>query len=97
MNMHTLPVAQRLAPDFLAFMLAKGALKPRREPQPTRWQRRAAAGVPHQHLKEKTKRREQQIRIEAKRQAARAITRRHGSPTPSAIRREIRNSPHVYM
>jgi hypothetical protein len=96
------PVSRGVSPDFLNFLLKTGTLLPpkRSEPVPTRWQLREAAGIPHLHLQEKARRKAQLDRIAGKRKAAREINRwetHFARVSPSAIRRKLRESPHVYL
>lgn len=99
MNLHpySFPVAG-LQNDFAALMLSLGILEPKHVREPRRWELREQGDLPpHSHLREKTKRREQLNRIEAKKRAAHDLNRRLGVATPSAVRRLLREQPYVYL
>lgn len=99
MNLHANSfTASGLQRDFAALMLGLGIIKPPRVRELRRWELREQGKLPpHNDLKMKTKRLEQRNRIAAKKRAAEAIKRRHSTPTPSAIRRELRDFPYVYF
>lgn len=90
--------ASALQSDFVALMLRLGVMKLPRVREPRRWELREQGKLPpHSHLREKMRHREQQVRIAAKKSAARSINRIGRHASPSAIRRELREFPYLHM
>lgn len=88
-------------PQFAQALLSRGVPLQqinRRRAAPTRWELREVGLLPpHTHAREKARRKAQLNRLAGKQRAAKEIMRFDGWPTPSAIRRKLRESPHVYL
>lgn len=88
-------------PQFAQALLARGVPLQqinKRRSSPTRWELREVGLLPpHMHAREKARRQKQLNRLQGKQRAIYALQRWSFTPSPSAIRRKLREAPHVYL